>query len=91
MIVTVTSTVPARASSGFVWYAFDAHGCSSIDDIHEALRTVGVLRGDRIDTIVSSGVRVIRRRTPCIVGRAAIGMIAPLHTEIYDENGKLIS
>lgn len=86
MIVTVTSSLPAR-TGGFVWFAFDAPGCISINDIHAALSSDGVLLGDRIDTIVQSGARRVTRRTPCLLGTAGVAMITPLHTEVVDESG----
>lgn len=90
MIVTVTSTLPAR-TGGFVWFAFDVPSCQSLTAIHDALAELSILQGDRIDTEVTSGVRRIVRRTPCILTLQAIGMITPLHTELVDENGAVIA
>lgn len=89
MIVTITSSMPSR-TGGLVWFAFEVPGCPDIDAIHGELRTAGVIRGDRIDTAISSGVRRVIRRTPCILGTAAITLITPLHTEILSEDGALL-
>lgn len=86
MIVTITSSLPARAG-GFVWFAFEAKNCATINDIHAALSGDGVLLGDRIDTIVQNGARRVTRRTPCLLGTAGVAMITPLHTEVVDEAG----
>jgi hypothetical protein len=89
MIVTITSSIPAR-NSGFVWFAFDAADHASLDEIHHDLRQFGVIKGDRIDTAVVNGARRVIRRTFCILGAASIAMITPLHTEIVDETGAVL-
>ena len=89
MIVTVTSSMPSR-TGGLVWFAFEVPACPDLDAIHAELRTAGVIRGDRIDTAIASGVRRVIRRTPCILGAAAVAIITPLHTEIISEDGALL-
>lgn len=89
MIVTVTSSMPSR-TGGLVWFAFDVPACADLDAIYAELRSGGVVRGDRIDTAIHSGVRRVIRRTPCILGSAAVALITPLHTEIISEDGVML-
>ncbi len=90
MIVTVTSTMPAR-TGGFVWFAFDIPSCDSIDAICEELKASGIVQGDRIDTAVISGARRVTRRTPCLIGVGMVGTITPLHAEIISETGEVLA
>ncbi len=87
MLLRITTTFPAR-TQGHVWFPFDGSSYASLDDVWGALETVGAIRGDRIDTEIRSGVRMVTARTPCILGRGAIALIVPLQLDILDTNGE---
>ena len=86
MIVTFTSSMPSR-TGGLVWFPLEVPACNDLDQLYEALRTHGCIRGDRIDTAVISGARRVIRRTPCILGIGALALITPLHVEVLLEDG----
>ncbi len=88
MLLRITTTFPARAQGHSVWFPFDAPTCRSMSDVWDALETVGAIRGDRIDTEIRSGVRVVTARTPCILGRGAIALIVPLQIDVLDRDGE---
>lgn len=89
MIVTITSTMPAK-TGGFVWFPFDVPNIPDIDTLFEELRSGGIIRGDRIDTAVISGFRRVTRRTPYILGVGMVGSITPLHADIISETGEAL-
>lgn len=86
MIVTFTSSMPSK-TGGLVWFPLEVPECSDLDQVYDALRAHGCIRGDRIDTAVISGARRVIRRTPCILGVGALALITPLHVEVMLEDG----
>jgi hypothetical protein len=88
MLLRITTTFPARNQGHNVWFPFDARAHATLDDVWDALETVGAIRGDRIDTEIRSGVRVVTARTPCILGRGAIALIVPLQIDVIDRDGE---
>lgn len=89
MIVMLTTSMQNR-NGALVWFTLDIPSCRDIDEVFEALRSDSVLRGERIDTAVTSGARRVTRRTPCIIALPAISMITPMTVEVLCEDGRAL-
>lgn len=86
MIIAVTTILPAR-HDGFIWFPFEPENCSTIEDVSRRLADDGHLYGQRLETTVKGGKRVVTKRLPHIVGVGGIVTISPLHIDLIDEAG----
>jgi hypothetical protein len=89
VIVMLTTSMQNR-NGALVWFTLDIPACHDLDEVFEALRTDSVLRGERIDTAVTSGARRVTRRTPCIIALSAICLITPMTVEVLSETGEAL-
>ena len=91
-IVSVTTNIPSR--HGFVWWACEVDvpdgipddDNATIDYIFDKLIHDGMLRVTRVDLDVHEGRRrMVRKRSPAIIGAKMVGSVMPFHTNLIEE------
>ena len=77
--LTITTTIPSRKGNGMIWFVFETEGKDMVD-VHNRLLVEGCLIGTKIFTAEDgNGERIVAGREPFIVGKNAVGTIAPCH------------
>lgn len=91
MIVSITTTVPARTPPGFVWFPLLIPDADTIAAIYERLKEDAVIYGQRIEAdLRPNGTRQITARSEIVLGAGIIGTITELHFKLVDEHGKAL-
>jgi hypothetical protein len=77
--LAITTTIPSKKGTGMIWFVLETD-LNDMVDVHNRLVTDGCIRGTKVMTADGvDGDRVVTAREPFIIGKGAVGTIAPCH------------